>query len=107
MSDATCPLCGYYTPIWLSPPPTGCLRSGRREYCKEALNEARALAMRRKVAPEHYDETGTLKPPPSRIGEVHAAMERAGLDMYTGLPFSRAEVRRRERLVRQRRGYTQ
>ena len=57
---ATCPLCGTYAAFWFDEPPTGCLRGNAPTHCKEALDDARAWAARRRVAPECYREDGKI-----------------------------------------------
>lgn len=86
---ARCTLCGRWEPLWMDAPPTGCFDGGN-DFCQQALNTARAEAMRRKVAPDCFDENGRIKPGARVLGRVATAMMDAGINMHTGLPERRA-----------------
>lgn len=85
MSDPKrCPICGIRHPLWVGPRLTGCVDGGT-ELCQEARAVAYGEAMRRKVCPEGFDETGKIKP--GALPMVLEAMGTAGLDAMTGQPL--------------------
>lgn len=86
MPEDTCRVCGDRFGIWIGPPMSDglCPLNGTREHCPTATVKAYGAAMRRKVCPDAFDESGKVKP--DRLFEAMDAMYAAGLDPWTGLP---------------------
>lgn len=81
-----CKVYGKLFGIWIGPPMVAgqCPMTSEPGICQDALNEAHAAAMRRKVCPEAFDVSGKILP--DWMIRVIDAMEVAGLDPWTGRP---------------------
>lgn len=81
---ATCPVCGYDAPIWLGPPPTGCLDGGGQDICQQARTRANGEAVRRQLCPDAFGADGKILP--GKIVSVLLALEARGINGMTGYP---------------------
>lgn len=89
-TGATCPVCGYDTPIWLGDPPTGCLDGGGQQICRQSQVRAHGEAMRRKLCPDAFDADGKILP--GQIVRVLRAMAAAGLNGWSGYPEAKGRA---------------
>lgn len=89
MTKTICPICHYDSPIWIGPPPTGCLEGNAPTLCRQSADRLRAEAMRRRLAPEAFEQDRIRKSTaPNGVPWVIYANDKlaqAGVDPNTGL----------------------
>jgi len=89
MTKVTCPICRYDEPIWIGDPPTGCLDGNAPTLCRQSADRLRAEAMRRRLAPEAFEDNRIRKGvAPNGHPWVFYANDKlaaAGVDPNTGL----------------------